>query len=171
MGAEAPQSVLVRPHLPQVDPQPIQIIEPPQVAALHQGAQPLHRRVKHQQMTRQDRDAGIGRGARHGLGVAHAQRERLLHEARLTRLDALPGEPRVGGRGRRDHDGVHPAEQVRRVAGDVRSRILACQPLPDLGVGVAHRRELAFRQRRRGADVVLAPHPGADHAEPEATHR
>src|SRR2546425_9717201 len=43
-------------------------------------SQPLHRRVKHQQMTRHDRDAGIGRGARHGLGVAHAQRERRSEE-------------------------------------------------------------------------------------------
>ena len=98
VGPEAPQGVLVSAHLPQVDAETIQVIDPPKISPLHQRPQPLHRGVKHQQVARQHGDSGIRGGSRDGLGVLHAQGERLFDETRLSSLDALQREPGVRGR-------------------------------------------------------------------------
>ena len=86
---EAPERVFIGANLPQVDAQTIQVIDPPELAALDQGPQPLHRRVEQEQMPRQHGDPPRGGGARHRLRIVHAQRERLFDQARLPRLDAL----------------------------------------------------------------------------------
>ena len=75
------------------------------------------------------------------------------------------------GGGSRDDDRVDPAQQLADVPRDVHGRMLARHALADLGVGVAHRRELGVGERRGGADVVLPPRSGPDHPEPQAAHR
>ena len=122
-------------------------------------------------MAREHRHLAVGRGAGHRFGVACAQGEGLLHEARLPRFDARERERRVGRRWRRDDDGVHAAEQIGDVRRGVHPGVLARHTLADRGVGVAHRRQRTLRQARRGADVVPAPRAGADHPDPHAAHR
>ena len=73
--------------------------------------------------------------------------------------------------GRGDDDGIHIAEQLVQVGGDQRARILPGEPLPRRLARIADGRELGVRQPRRSANVVAAPRPGADHAEPQPAHR
>src|SRR6266568_3299933 len=136
---EAPQGVLVRSDLAQIHAQAIKIVDATQLPPLHQGPQPLDRGVEQQQVTGEDGNAALPRRASHRFGIACAQGKRLLHQARLPRLDTLQREPRVRRRGRGDDDGLHAADQVRSVGGDVHARVLAAQLLPPLGVRVAHR--------------------------------
>jgi hypothetical protein len=168
---ETPQRVLVGAHLPQVDPQAIQIVHAAEVTALDQGPQPLDRGVEDQQVTREDRQLAFRRGAGDRLGVRCRQGKRLLHETRLPRLEAREREAGMRRRRRRDHDRVHPCEQVLEFRRDVDGRELAHEPLARRRIDVAYGREFALRQRGGGTDVVLAPRPGADHAELEPLHR
>ncbi len=168
---KAPQGVLIGANLPQVDAQAIQVIDASQLPSLHQCPQPLDGRVKQQQVAGQNGDPPVGGRPRHGLGIAPGQGERLFHETGLSGLDTLQRKPRVRPRRRRDHHRVDPAKQVGDIGRDLRRRVLPRHALPHLGVAVAHRRQLRVRQARDGADMVPAPRPGADHAEPEPGHR
>jgi hypothetical protein len=127
--------------------------------------------VVDEEVTRQHRDPALGGAPRHGLGVADAQGERLLHEARPPRLDALQRDRRVRRRRGRDHDRVYAPEQVGDIARDVRRGVLARHLLAHSWVGIAHRRERHVGERRRCADVVLPPRARADDAELHPTHR
>ena len=171
MWPEAPEGVLVGAYLPEVDAQAIQVVHAPELPALYQRPQALHGRVKEEQVARQNGDPAVGGRPRDTLRVALAQGERFLHETRLARFDALQGDPRVGGRGRRNDHRVRAAQQVGDVARDVRRRVLPRQSLAHFGVEIAHRGQLPLRQARDGADMVAAPRARADHAELEPTHR
>jgi len=127
--------------------------------------------VKQQQVPGHHGDASLSRRTRHTFRVAHAQGERLLDQAGLARVDALPCEPGVRGGRRGDDHRVRAFHQLDRIAGDVRARMLARDALPHLGIRIAHGCELSLRRGRGGADVVLPPGTCADDAQPQAAHR
>ena len=81
------------------------------------------------------------------------------------------GEVGVRARRRGDDDGVHLGQQLAQIGGDERGRVFLGEPLPRLVAGIADGRELGVSELRRRADVVAAPRPCPDDAEPQPGHR
>src|SRR5712664_925568 len=171
MRSEAPEGVFVLPDLPEVDPQCIQIEYLAQLAFLYHLPQPFDSRMVDQEVAGQYRHAALSPLPRYYFGIPHVQRERLLDQDRLPRLDDLSGDRGMRGGRRRHDDGIHAPEQRRHVCRHQRPGILTRYPLANLGIGVAHRREFAFRQSCDRPDVVATPGPGAEYADLEALHR
>src|SRR5881396_2112157 len=144
MRSKAPEGVFVFPDLPQVDAKSIQVEDLAEFALLYHLAQPFDGRMVHQEMADQYWLPGL---------------EHLVRNLRMC------------GSGGRHNDRVHSLEQHGDVARYHSTGVLPRHPLPNLGVGIAHRGKLRFRQSSDGTNVIASPRPSADYANLEARHR
>ena len=106
MRAERPQRVLVGPQLAEVQPVPVDVQDPAEVAAVDELLELDDARVVLEQVA--DHQHAI-RGSRRGddrLGVGHGLRHRLFHEAVLARRQDALRERGVRRHGRGEDDGV-----------------------------------------------------------------
>ena len=170
MGPEAPERVLVRPQLPEVEPVAVDVAKLAELTRVHDLLQREHARVVLEQVPDHQQPPRLGGGRNRQLRVGDRLRKRLLDEAVLARLEHPGGERRVRRHRRREHDRVERgvAQQLIEVAGEARRGKLAGEALASLRVGVAAPGQLALGKRGEVAREVRPPVAEAHHSHAHA---
>ena len=105
--AEAPECVLIRPQLAEVQAVAVDVVDAvAQLAGVEQLLELLHAGVILEQVADHQKPAAGAGGCQRALGVGHRLRERLLDKAVLARLQRALRKTSMGRHRRRDHDGV-----------------------------------------------------------------
>src|SRR4051794_9166680 len=157
--AEAPQRVLLRAQLAEVEPVAVDVVDVAELARVGDLLELVDAGVVLEQVADHQHAIGPPRRFDDALGARHRQRERLLDEAVLARLEHAHRELGVGGHRRREDDGVEPriGEHLLEVVREPRARMARRDALARGRVPVAAPAELDARQRVVVAREVRAP--------------
>ena len=101
---EGPEGVLLAADLAEVQAVGVDVVDPPQAARSGQLLQPHEDGMILQQVPDHERQPSFPRQLDQLLSLAVAQGERLFHVDVLAGQQRLPGQGKVGFRGRCDHD-------------------------------------------------------------------
>src|SRR4051794_24905873 len=165
--AEAPQRVLLRAQLAQVQPVAVDVVDVAELARVGDLLEPVHAGVVLEQVADHEDPARRARRLARPLGVGDRLGERLLDEAVLARLEDAHGELGMR-RDRRGEDGRvarRVGEQVVEVAGEPRAGVARGEPRADVRVAVAAPAQVGAGQRVEVAREVRAPVAEPDDAE------
>ena len=171
---EAPQDALLAPDLPEIEPARVEVAQPAELAVAYRLLQPDEGSVVLQQMADHQGAFALSRDSAQRLGMADVERQRLLDEDVLCRLQRLGGEREVLGRRRRDRDAgdgpipQHLGERTRR------DLVFLGHVARGLAVHVAHRRPRI--QFVEVANEILSPITAPDDGDhggrpPRLSHR
>ena len=106
MGREAPEYILLAPHLAQVQAMGIDVAQAPQVAPGNQFLQPYECRVVLQQVAHHQHPSLLSGQGIQFFGGIHVQGDGFFDKHVLPCRQRLPGEVRMGHRRRGDGDRV-----------------------------------------------------------------